>query len=206
MDKSLYSRRSNLVIGFHGCDKTVVDAVVAGKTDLLSSTNDYDWLGNGIYFWENNEERAWQWAKDLAKRKNSQIKEPAVVGAIIDLGYCFDLTDSTYLQELKAAYEAMVTVYKESGIELPKNTSIGNSTDLLIRKLDCAVVQTALTYNQDANAHPYDSVKGVFWEGQELYPNAGFREKNHIQICVCNPNCINGYFLPRGINQDYPNP
>jgi len=172
MDKSLYSRRSNLVIGFHGCDKTVVDAVVAGKTDLLSSTNDYDWLGNGIYFWENNEERAWQWAKDLAKRKNSQIKEPAVVGAIIDLGYCFDLTDSTYLQELKAAYEAMVTVYKESGIELPKNTSIGNSTDLLIRKLDCAVVQTALTYNQDANAHPYDSVKGVFWEGQELYPNA----------------------------------
>ena len=102
MDKSLYSRRSNLVIGFHGCDKSVVDAVVAGKTDLLSSTNGYDWLGNGIYFWENNEERAWQWAKDLAKRKNSQIKEPAVVGAIIDLGYCFDLTDSTYLQELKA--------------------------------------------------------------------------------------------------------
>ena len=152
MDKSLYSRRSNLVIGFHGCDKTVVDAVVAGKTNLLSSTNDYDWLGNGIYFWENNEERAWQWAKDLAKRKNSQIKEPAVVGAIIDLGYCFDLTDSTYLQELKAAYESMVTVYKESGIEL------------------------------------------------------GFREKNHIQICVCNPNCIKGYFLPRGINQDYPNP
>lgn len=69
MDKSLYSRRSNLVIGFHGCDKSVVDAVVAGKTDLLSSTNDYDWLGNGIYFWENNEERAWQWAKDLAQKK-----------------------------------------------------------------------------------------------------------------------------------------
>ena len=35
MDESLYSRRSNLVIGFHGCDKTIVDAVVAGKTDLL---------------------------------------------------------------------------------------------------------------------------------------------------------------------------
>ena len=36
MEESLYSRRSNLVIGFHGCDKTIVDAVVAGKTDLLS--------------------------------------------------------------------------------------------------------------------------------------------------------------------------
>ena len=128
------------------------------------------------------------------------------VGAIIDLGYCFDLTDSAYLQELKDAYESMVELYKESELELPQNTPIGKSTDLLIRKLDCAVVQTALTYNKKANAHPYDSVKGVFWEGQELYPNAGFREKNHIQICVCNPNCIKGYFLPRGINQDYPNP
>ena len=91
MEESLYSRRSNLVVGFHGCDKSVVDAVIAGKTELLASKNDYDWLGNGIYFWENNEERAWQWAKALAKRKISQVKEPAVVGAIIDLGYCFDL-------------------------------------------------------------------------------------------------------------------
>lgn len=206
MGESLYSRRSNLVVGFHGCDKSVVEAVIAGKTELLASTNDYDWLGSGIYFWENNEERAWQWARQLAKRKNSHVEEPAVVGAIIDLGYCFDLTDSTYLQELKVAYNTLSKAYEESGIELPQNTTIGKSSDLLIRKLDCAVVQTALALNADANKHPYDSVKGVFWEGQELYPNAGFREKNHIQICICNPNCIKGYFLPRDINSDYPNP
>ena len=54
MDESLYSRRSNLVIGFHGCDQSVVEKVIAGKTELLASTNDYDWLGSGIYFWENN--------------------------------------------------------------------------------------------------------------------------------------------------------
>lgn len=28
---------SNLIIGFHGCDKLVVDAVIAGKTGLLAS-------------------------------------------------------------------------------------------------------------------------------------------------------------------------
>ena len=61
--------------------------MVAGKTELLASTNDYDWLGNGIYFWRNNEERTWEWANDLAKRKSSLVKEPAVIGAIIDLGY-----------------------------------------------------------------------------------------------------------------------
>lgn len=148
MKESLYSRRSNLVVGFHGCDKSVVDAVIAGKTELLASANDYDWLGSGIYFWENNEDRAWQWAKQLSTRKSSSVKEPAVIGAIIDLGYCLDLTDSFYLQELKTSYSVL----------------------------------------------------------KELYANAGFREKNHIQICVCNPNCIKGYFLPRGINPDYPNP
>ena len=82
MEESLYSRRSNLVIGFHGCDQSVVDAVVAGKTELLASTNDYDWLGSGIYFWENNEERAWQWAMELSKSPKASIKKPAVIGAV----------------------------------------------------------------------------------------------------------------------------
>ena len=206
MDESLYSRRSNLVIGFHGCDQSVVEKVIAGKTELLASTNDYDWLGSGIYFWENNEERAWQWATELSKRSNSSIKTPAVIGAVIDLGYCFDLTDSSYLQELKNAYDVLKETCHNLDKELPKNKPIGNSDDLLLRRLDCSVVQTALELNKKANTHSYDSVKGVFWEGQELYPNAGFREKNHIKICVFNPNCIKGYFLPRGINQDYPNP
>ena len=55
-------------------------------------------------------------------------------------------------------------------------------------------------------SRPYDSVRGVFWEGHEIYPNAGFSEKNHIQICVCNPNCIKGYFLPRKLNNTFTNP
>jgi hypothetical protein len=179
---------------------------VNGEEDLIPSTNDYDWLGNGIYFWENNEARALQWATELSKRKGSSIKKPAVVGAIIDLGYCFDLTDSTYLQELKDAYDIFVEICHRAGKTLPKNTDIGTSTDKLIRKLDCSVIQTVHLINQDANKRAYDSVKGVFWEGHSLYPNAGFAEKNHIQICVCNPNCIKGYFLPRGIDTAYPNP
>ncbi len=195
-----------MVIGFHGCDQSVVDKVVSGKENLLASTNDYDWLGNGIYFWENNDARALQWAQELSKRKGSSIKEPAVIGAIIDLGYCLDLTDSICLEELKLGYETLVALHNEVGKPLPKNTNIGSSTDLLLRKLDCAVIETMHQLNRYANKRTYDSVRGVFWEGKPLYPNAGFAEKNHIQICVCNPNCIKGYFLPRRIDKDFPNP
>lgn len=206
MKRGLYANRPNLTIGFHGCDQSVVEKVVEGKENLLASTNDYDWLGNGVYFWENNEERALEWAIEMSKRKNSRIKNPAVIGAIIDLGYCFDLTDTAYLRELKKTYDAAYSFSQLSGIPLPKNKPLGNSTDLLLRKLDCYVIQMTHKFNQEANKRAYDSVRGVFWEGKPLYPNAGFAEKNHIQICVCNPNCIKGYFLPRGINVDYPNP
>lgn len=56
------------------------------------------------------------------------------------------------------------------------------------------------------NFAPYDSVRGVFLEGGELYPDAGFREKNHIQICVRNNNCIKGFFIPKNMDDNYPNP
>ena len=49
----------------------------------------------------------------------------------------------------------------------------------------------------------FDTVRGLFFEGDDLYPNAGFKAKNHIQICVRNPNCIKGYFLPRSSDSQH---
>lgn len=206
MRRSLYANRPNLIVAFHGCDQSVVDKVVSGEANLLASTNDYDWLGNGIYFWENNEERALEWAQELSRRKGSSIKTPSVIGAVIDLGYCFDLTDSAYLKELRKSYDMAYAISQLSGNPLPENKAIGTSSDLLLRKLDCFVIEMTHRINKKANKRAYDSVRGVFWEGKSLYPNAGFAEKNHIQICVCNPNCIKGYFLPRDIDIQYPNP
>ena len=42
----------------------------------------------------------------------------------------------------------------------------------------------------------FDSVRGLFPEGEELYPGAGFRDRNHIQIAVCNQALILGLFYP----------
>lgn len=43
----------------------------------------------------------------------------------------------------------------------------------------------------------FDSTRGVFTEGGPVFPGAGILEKSHIQICIRNPNCIKGFFLPR---------
>ena len=56
-----------------------------------------------------------QYANDMMGRAHSSVKCPAVIGAIIDLGYCMDLTDSLYLGELKESYNVLVETCTLSG-------------------------------------------------------------------------------------------
>ena len=83
------TRKLSPIIGFHGCDRSVAENVLAGNSHLSASENTYDWLGSGIYFWVDSFARAYDWAKS---RKNS-ISEPYVIGAVLDPGHCLDLTD-----------------------------------------------------------------------------------------------------------------
>ncbi len=197
----MYSRRAGLLLGFHGCDKEVRDKIVSTKGEILKpSENSYDWLGHGVYFWENNHERAMKFAQDLMMSppngKENLIKEPAVLGAIIDLGYCLDLLDSKYLEILKVSHDFLCDSSLRYSLKMPENIKM-SSGELLLRNLDCAVIQTTHQMNVDLKKQEYDSVRGVFFEGEDLYPNAGFKEKNHIQIAIRNQNCIKGFFIPR---------
>jgi hypothetical protein len=198
----MYSRRTGLILGFHGCDQSLVDEVVAGNKQLKNSTNSYDWLGNGIYFWDHSPSRALDFAKEMSRHPKfkNKVKNPAVIGAVIDLGFCLDLLDYSNLELIKQGYELLASFQNQN---MPMNEPAGNSTDLLLRHLDCAVIETLHATREDAGSQPFDSVRGVFFEGKELYDNAGFKEKDHIQLCVRNPNCIKGYFLPRSLNSDF---
>jgi hypothetical protein len=75
----LYSNKPFFTFGFHGLDKKIAYDILNQKEEFKHSNNDYDWLGNGIYFWENNYERAIQYAIEDSKRANTSIKEPFVL-------------------------------------------------------------------------------------------------------------------------------
>jgi len=188
----MYTARTGLILGFHGTDQSVVNKVLKGA-DLEPKNNSYDWLGNGIYFWDNSPSRALEWAKELSKRPNSKIKKPAVIGAILDLSYCLDLLDYKNLSLVKSGYEILKSTFDTTKTAFPQNTG---TEDLLKRELDCAVIEALHQSMKDTGEKPFDSVRGVFWEGKALYPNAGFRKKDHIQICIRNIDCVKGYFLP----------
>ena len=55
------------VLGYHGCDLSLVKQLLSAETQLNFSKNTYDWLGHGIYFWENAPFRAMEWAIECAK-------------------------------------------------------------------------------------------------------------------------------------------
>jgi hypothetical protein len=203
----MYTKLPNLVLGFHGCDKSVYESVILQNDILKSSSNDYDWLGHGQYFRENSYERALDWATEQSKKQDSHIKNPSVIGAVIDLGYCLNLMDKLSINIVQNAYSMMKKDFELIGREMPVNKNRPNNEDLLIRNLDCAVIQYLHNYNKNHNEAGYDSIRGVFVEGNPLYENAGFRTKTHIQICVVNPNCIKGYFTPiMDKNSSYSNP
>ena len=168
---SMYAKLPNLVIGFHGCNEETYDNVLHKHQQLKRSDNKYDWLGNGIYFWENSYQRAYEWAE------TRYGKHAAVLGAAIDLGLCLNLTDYNSADILRQGYEMLKMKCEVLSIPLPQNRKGKSETDFLLRDLDCAVIQQIHEYNSFKGKAPFDSVRGVFTEGDVIYPGSAILEK-----------------------------
>ena len=187
VNQSAYQR---FVFGYHGCEASVADHAILSGKHLVPSENDYDWLGEGIYFWEHGPERAMEWAQE--KERRGEINQPAVVGALIRLGNCFDLLDIRSTSILHEAFEVFQNGLLADGQQIPENSG---GLDSLKRKRDCAVLNF-LMKNFEKAGTLYPTVRGVFTEGPWAFEGSGIRLKSHIQIAVRDPSCVLGYFRP----------
>ena len=111
-------RYDRTVIAYHGCDAAVAERLLAGES-FKKRQNDYDWLGEGIYFWEHGRDRAMRFAEEQQQR--GKVKAPAVIGALIQLGRCFDLMDTRLTMELPEAFEIFRSSRRKNGGNLPVN-------------------------------------------------------------------------------------
>ena len=185
------------VFGYHGCDKSVADRVLGGG-DFRSSENDYDWLGRGIYFWEHGPARALEWAREEHHRNPAKVTKPAIIGAVIHLGRCFDLLDMRYTRLLGQLFPDYVSHQIARSRSIPTNDGLRNQAgDLLLRRLDCSMLNWAIERMEQQTGQIVQTVRGVFIEGNEAFPGSCIMEKSHIQIAVRDPGCIVGAFLPR---------
>ncbi len=188
-------RFARLVIGYHGCDRSFADRVLAtGDTATWRpSEKAYDWLGRGIYFWEHAPTRALRWAREKGHGS------PDVIGAVIQLGRCFDLMDEHFVAELARTYEIEKATFEDLGKPMPANKPLPQApdqdVDLKNRRLDCHVLNACLNPQSPA----YETVRGAFWEGPPAFEGSTIRRESHIQIAVREPRCILGVFRPTGL-------
>ncbi len=181
------------VLGYHGCDERIGERILKGES-FKPSDNEYDWLGPGIYFWEANPSRGLAFAREAMHRRGSKIRQPFVVGAVISMGLCLDLTTTAGIEQLRPIHRTPMELVDLQQFQIPQNPSTPQ-----LRPLDRAVIQLLHKVRRGRAEVAIDTVKSIFIEGDPIYEGSGFHEKTHIQIAVCNPECIRGVFrVPAG--------
>lgn len=190
----MYRRIPGILLGFHGCERDVAEHILAGRDQLKPSSAAWDWLGDGIYFWESSPARALYHASN--KRNFPRIKNPFVLGAVIDPGHCLNLLDLEYLELVRHSHAAFSRMLDHLGQQMPKNEP-GRKQHYLDRE----VINWINAELVECGQPPFDSVRAAYQEGAPVYPD-GFPGLSHIHLCIRNPQAIKGYFRPMKLNDD----
>ena len=169
-----------IVSGYHGTTAEAAEQILRGG--FQPSLNPYDWLGDGVYFFQDAPQRAWDWARERYGNIGT------VVGAHIDLENCIDLLDLGWNQVIAEAYDSYVKILKEAGQPIPVQSSGAHRLD---REVMNYLVGVLRDYGRNVNC-----VRAAFGEGHPVYPDSAFFDRAHIQIAVRNVEaCIQHIWL-----------
>ena len=94
------------VTGFHGTTRKSANDIL--QNGFQTSKNPYDWLGDGVYFFQDGLERAWEWAIE------HHGEEAAVLGAEILLVDCLDMLDTGWTRIMTQVYNQFLGKLKQS--------------------------------------------------------------------------------------------
>jgi hypothetical protein len=161
-------------IGYHGTSVERAERILA--SGFQASHNEYDWLGDGAYFFQDAPGRAWEWARERFGG------EAAVVGAEIDLDGCMDLLDSSWHGVLRDAHADLRARLRKLGYPEPRQTRGAH-------RLDREVVNHAAK-RLERGGIPVRSVRAAFAEGEPLFPGSALYSRSHIQITVRDSSAI----------------
>lgn len=171
-----------IVQGFHGTSKDVAEFIVNnGAHHFRMSQNEYDWLGDGAYFWENNLKRAMDWAKQHFH------DAAAVLEATISLEDCMDITDDFWKEQLAETYTLFKKAYRRLKRPLPKQTALKHNRDRAVIEHLIGKLRPRGTIIR--------CVRSSFNEGRRLYPLSAIYRQAHIQVAVRDTSLISSLQL-----------
>lgn len=162
---------SRIFVGFHGTTKSSADNILK-TNDFIFSHGDEEWLGTGVYFFEDFISHAYYWCdKYKCYPLWSILKSDIIADKIVDLN-----DPETYEQFYQLAKELRTRYHKRKD---------GKKREII----------DAVVLNVMYKTSPYDVARGIFkgitgydlknksFERIQVYPH-------HIQLCVKNKKCI----------------
>lgn len=161
------------VYGFHGTLVQNAEQIV--RTNFEIRPKPWDWLGAGVYFWQDAPLRAIEWGREWYRKKH-QIEEPkvAVIRATLHLKDCLDLLDTRWNEFLRRTRDRLAQAYQDTRLE---NQPRGRN------ELDYAFFNYVVALMRDRRVS-IKCIRAAFGEGEALYPGSPVRLKSHVQIAV----------------------
>lgn len=182
--------------GFHATDGDAA-ALIRQPIDFRESTSEGDWLGRGIYFWQDAPHWPWEWLDQKADR-NSDFRQrlqqhgKAVIGVLIDLADCLDLLD-TYWNDVisssvDSAHTRLADLKKALGQPMP--TQDWDPEAPRWNPLDSALINFVTEDLAEELRIPFTAVRCPFIEGTPFFRGSALWTKAHVAISLREPTAI----------------
>ena len=168
------------VVGYHATHGAAATALLSGLRRgeaWRPSARDGDWLGHGVYFWQDSVEAAQWWARSRG------WSSWAIVGAHVQLGRCLDLLRSA---EALPRLQAIHARLSQSGL-VNFNAN---------KMLDCAVFNAYYSLAETID-EPVQTARGLSLPRGRLplWPHCGIHVGAYIQLVVLDQECIERVWL-----------
>ena len=157
-----------VAVGYHGTTKASAEAILEGG--FATSKNPYDWLGDGVYFFQGASRRAWNWAWE---RHGS---DAAVLGCEIQVVDFLDFTDPEWARFLTVQHDRYIEHCRIAGLPMPVQKGMAHFLDREVINYSIGALR------QEGVA--IRGVRGVFAEGDLVYPDSAIYVLAHVQIAV----------------------
>jgi len=168
-----------LVVGYHGCEREVARRILLGEEELTQSSNDYDWLGEGIYFWEHGLTRARQFAQE--KRERGELKDPVVSSAPTSTSRAASTLRTCGRRDSWHPATSGFATSSPHAVSRPRERTAHGPSRRSARRLDCAVINLCLDLADEGarsagRPFGFDTVRAVFEEGMPAFAGCDPRE------------------------------
>jgi hypothetical protein len=180
-----------IVTGYHGTTQQRAEQILSHGFRL--STNPWEWLGDGVYFWQDAPTRAVVWSEEWSKRSLAGTGDLAVLRCTLRLEDCLDLLDvkfSDVIRELSGDFLQLL----QSKPNVPKLVNYRTGAKRGRHELDAAFFNYLVAYLAEKN-FAVRCLRAAISEGEPILPGSPICYRSHVQICIRDVNLIDAIDL-----------